>query len=513
MPLPTEPARVAFTLNGQACTADHGISLMAAMANAGQATTRISVGGEARSALCGMGVCQECRVTVDGQRRLACQTPVCEGMVVQRLDGNEPVPQPLPSAPAGQATAHCDVLVLGAGPAGLEAAQAAAEAGAQVVLVDDNPLPGGQIWRQRPGAPSEAHALTRRIDAQRTIERHSATRAVSFPAPGQVLLEGPDSAWVQSYQHLILCSGARERLLPFPGWTLPGVTGAGALQALVKAGTQVAGQRVVVAGSGPLLLAVAHTLREHGAQVPQVAEQAPWSAMIGTAAALWRWPGKLVQAARLHTAAWQPGTVVVRALGTERLEAVRLRQGAREWEQACDRLACGYGLVPNNALARLAGCTVDAADAVVVDSQMATSVAGIWAAGELTGPGGSERARVQGRMAGYAATGQTERAQNLRGELRRWQAFADTMAHGFALGESVRQLADDDTVLCRCEDLTVGEVRHAGGWQQAKLQTRCGMGPCQGRTCATAAQTLWGWETPAPREPVVPVRIDSLLQR
>ena len=88
MPLPTEPAHVAFTLNGQPCTADHGVSLMAAMANAGQATTRISVGGESRSALCGMGVCQECRVTVDGQRRLACQTPVREGMEVQRLDGS-----------------------------------------------------------------------------------------------------------------------------------------------------------------------------------------------------------------------------------------------------------------------------------------------------------------------------------------------------------------------------------------------------------------------------------------
>lgn len=513
MPPPTEPARAAFTLNGQPCTADHGTSLMAAMINAGQATTRTSVCGEARSALCGMGVCQECRVTVDGLRRLACQTPVREGMRVQRLDGSEPVPQPLPSASARQTMPHCDVLILGAGPAGLEAALAAAASGARVMLVDDNPLPGGQIWRQRPGVPSEAAQPMQQLDALPHVTRHGSTRAVSFPAAGQVLLEAPDSAWVQSYDKLILCSGARERLLPFPGWTLPGVTGAGALQALVKAGTDVQGQRVVVAGSGPLLLAVAHTLRAHGARVPQVAEQAPWGAMVRAATTLWRWPGKLVQAARLHTTAWQPGTVVVRALGTERLEAVRLRQGGREWEQACERLACGYGLVPNNALARLAGCTVDAAGAVVVNREMATSTTGVWAAGELTGIGGSERARVQGRIAGYAATGQAERAHALAGELRHWQAFADTLAHRFALGDSVRQLADDNTVLCRCEDVTVGAVRHAGGWQQAKLQTRCGMGPCQGRTCATAAQTLWGWDTPAPREPVVPVRIDSLLQR
>lgn len=512
-----DPRSIAFTLNGQSCQAEAGTSLMAAMLNAGQGTTRTSVCGEARSALCGMGVCQECRVEVDGLRRLACQTPVRPGMVVQRLGAGTAPTIPgttapdTPKAPTQPAT--CDVLVLGAGPAGLHAALAAAESGAQVVLVDDNPLPGGQIWRQRPGQPSAAQPLTEQLDALPNIQRHSGTRALAFPAPGQVLLEGPGGAWVQSYGKLILCSGARERLLPFPGWTLPGVTGAGALQALVKAGTDVRGQRVVVAGSGPLLLAVADTLRRQGAQVPLVAEQAGFSTMARTAAALWRWPSKWLQAAQLFTPAWTAGAVVVQALGHGKLEAVRVRQGGREWELECERLACGYGLVPHNALARLAGCQVDSQGAVTVDKQQATSVAGVWAAGELTGIGGSERARVQGRIAGYAATGQTARAQALRGERQHWQAFSDTLARGFVLGDAVRQLAHDDTILCRCEDVTVGEVRHASGWQEAKLQSRCGMGPCQGRVCGTAAQTLWGWDTPLPREPVAPVRIASLLER
>ncbi|MGQ0709057.1 MAG: FAD-dependent oxidoreductase [Rhodoferax sp.] len=404
-------------------------------------------------------------------------------------------------------------MVLGAGPAGLEAAWAAAQSGAQVLLVDDNPLPGGQIWRQRPGQPSPAQALAAALDALPHLRRLSGTRALAFPAPGQVLLEDAHRAWLQPYRALVLSSGARELLLPFPGWTLPGVTGAGGLQALVKAGTDVAKQRVVVGGSGPLLLAVAATLRTAGAQVPVVAEQATWSTLLATGAALWRWPSKAMQAARLATPALRPGTVVVRAFGQDRLEGVRLRQGTREWDQPCDRLACGFGLLPNTELAQARGCALTPERTVAVDALQATSVPGVWAAGECTGIGGSERARVQGRIAGYAAAGQGAQAQAAARHLPRWQAFADTVQRGFALGPAVRARADDAPVRCRCADVPLGALRGARGWVDAKLHTRCGMGPCQGRVCGAAAQALWGWAPPAPQAPVAPARIDSLLQQ
>ncbi len=524
---------VTLHIQGSSVQAPKGVSVMAAMANAALDTTRTSVCGTPRSALCGMGVCQECRVSINGQRRLACQTPVEDGMVVQALDDTAPAEpahaadkaadkavattacpstRPAPPPETTAPTPPCDVLVLGAGPAGLEAALAAAESGAQVLLVDDNPLPGGQIWRQRPGQPSPAQALAARIDALPQVRRCSGVRALGFPAPGQVLLEDAHRAWLQPYRALVLCSGARELLLPFPGWTLPGVTGAGGLQALVKAGTDVAKQRVVVAGSGPLLLAVAATLRGAGAQVPVVAEQAPWSALASAGAALWRWPSKAMQAAQLFTPAWRSATMVVQALGDERLQAVRLRQGGREWVQRCERLACGFGLVPNTELAQALGCALSPERAVVVDALQATSLPGVWAAGECTGIGGSERARVQGRIAGYAASGHAAQARAAAAALPRWQAFANTVQRAFALGDAVRGLADDATVLCRCEDVAVGDVRAARGWVDAKLHSRCGMGPCQGRVCGAAAHTLWGWAPPAPQMPVAPARIDSLLQ-
>src|SRR5690606_19029920 len=136
-----------------------------------------------------------------------------------------------------------------------------------------------------------------------------------------------------------------------PGWTLPGVTGAGALQALAKNGLPLKGERVVIAGSGPLLLASAATARQAGAQVLRVLEQAPMAQVLGFAAQLWRWPGKVVQAAQLMTPGYRMGAVVLEALGGKRLEAVRIQQGERVEELECDRLACGFGLVPNTQLA------------------------------------------------------------------------------------------------------------------------------------------------------------------
>ncbi|MFO1261979.1 MAG: FAD-dependent oxidoreductase [Rhodoferax sp.] len=406
----------------------------------------------------------------------------------------------------------CDLLILGAGPAGLAAAHAAVGSGLSIVLVDDNRVPGGQIWRTGPGFASEAQARSTLLAQYNNLQLHTGTRCVAVHGPQQLLLENARGAWVQTYQKLIVCSGARELLLPFPGWTLPGVTGTGGLQALIKGGVPVAGQRVVVAGNGPLLLAVAQTARGAGAQVLRVAEQAPTSALLALTAGLWRWPGKLVQAAGLATAAYRPNSQVIEALGTRQLEAVRIRQGQSDYVLDCERLACGYGLVPNTELALALGMALTPEKAIAVDAWQSTNLPHHFAAGECTGIGGCEKALAQGAIAGYAATGQTRKAQTLWKERARWEAFAAHVhCHLQPDVSAVKTLLRPDTVVCRCEDVRVAELSTRGSWIDAKLHTRCGMGPCQGRICGAAATRLWGWEAPPVRQPLSPVRISSLL--
>ncbi len=407
---------------------------------------------------------------------------------------------------------QCDVLILGAGPAGLAAAQAAVGSGLSIALVDDNPLPGGQIWRNGPGFPSEAQARSQILVQQPNLRLYTGTRCVAVHGPLQLLLENAQGAWVQTYQKLIVCSGARELLLPFPGWTLPGITGAGGLQALIKGGVPVEGQRVVVAGSGPLLLAVAHTARSAGALVLRVAEQAPASTLLALTAGLWRWPGKLVQAAGLASAAYRPNSQVVEALGTRQVEAVRIRQGQRDYVLDCERLACGYGLIPNTELAQALGMALTAEKAIAVDAWQGTNLPDHYAAGECTGIGGCEKALAQGTIAGYAATGQTPQAQALWQDCARWEAFAAHVREHLKTDlAAVKLLLRPDTVVCRCEDVRVAELAPRNSWIDAKLHTRCGMGPCQGRICGAAAARLWGWEAPPVRQPLSPVRIGSLL--
>ncbi|AOK19887.1 FAD/NAD(P)-binding oxidoreductase [Burkholderia cepacia] len=404
-----------------------------------------------------------------------------------------------------------DIAIVGAGPAGLSAAWAAARSGATVAIVDDNPRAGGQIWRQGPGVAAPPAAAARfDVLRQPNVRYLAATRIVAETQPGTLLLEDDERGLLLDFRTLILCCGARELLLPFPGWTLPGVTGAGGLQALIKYGLDVRGQRTVIAGSGPLLLASAATARERGAQVLHVLEQAARADVIGFGVGLWRWPSKLAQAARLMTPVYRPDAYVVEAFGDKRLERVRIRHGDREFDVDCDRLACGFGLVPNTVLPSHLGCRVDHG-AVAVDAHQRTSRDGVFAAGECTGVGGSELAMVEGEIAGHAATGQTAPLAALVARRAHWQAFADAVRERFAIREPVRRLARPDTLVCRCEDVRYDALVNEAGWTAAKLQSRCGMGACQGRVCGAAAQALFGWTPPVPRTPLVPARVGTLV--
>lgn len=422
-----------------------------------------------------------------------------------------------------------DVLVIGAGPAGMAAARAAASHGARVGLVDAQPHAGGQVWRH--DAVHAAPAAARRaigavaqagIDWLAQVQVLMSGQRPSSSQPGWLLADGPAGALQLRYRRLVLATGARELLLPFPGWTLPGVTGAGAAQALAKQGWPLAGKRVLVAGSGPLLLAAAATLRRHGAQVLGIHEQASMRALAGFALQLPRWPGKLAQAlalsARLTGIGYRSGSVVVAAHGDRRLREVEI-DGARGRERiACDQLAVGYGLVPNTELAQLLDCRIEHAGAhpqVAVDAQLRTSVEDVFAAGEAVGIGGRDCALVEGAIAGHMAAGAVAAADALQGRRRHARAFATLLQRQFALDPRIHTLAQADTLVCRCEDVALGELQGFSDARDAKLATRCGMGACQGRICGTALAELGIGRTDSfpdggRRPPLFPVRLAAL---
>ena len=412
------------------------------------------------------------------------------------------------------ATIEADVMVVGAGPAGLAAAARAAEAGRRVVLVDAAPAPGGQIWRHRTGALAPADARPWIGRCERAGVRTLAGAEVVDALPGHsltVVMRG--EATLVRAPAFVLATGARELFLPFPGWTLPGVLGAGGLQALVKGGLAVRGKRVVLAGSGPLLLPVAASLSREGARLVIVAEQTPPAALRTFTGSLWRSPSRIVMAAALRAAfaatPYRAGVWVTRADGDAHLREVTLTDGARTWREPCELLACGYGLIPSTELALLLGCGV-ARGAITVDARQATTVPTVFAAGECTGIGGAPLSVVEGEIAGLAAAGGREIPRELLARRESERAFAARVAEAFALRAELRALAAPDTILCRCEDVMGGAVANAHDAREAKLHSRAGMGACQGRICGAALQHLRGWDPPAPRPPLFPAPVSAL---
>ena len=409
-------------------------------------------------------------------------------------------------------TLAADVAVVGGGPAGIAAAAVAAESGKRVLLLEEGTRPGGQIWRHRPGAAPPR--------ARRWLERLARSGAVPLPDAAVFAVSGgfalfaetPSRPLVVAAKTLVLATGARERFLPFPGWTLPNVIGIGGAQALLKSGADFAGRRVVIAGSGPLLLPVAASLAKAGARVALVAEQAPTASVFRFAAGLWRSPGLLADALAYRRAfagtPYRFGTWAAEARGTDRVEEVVLTDGTRSWTERCDFLCTGFGLVPATELARLLGCRLDG-EVVAVDARQGTSVPGVYCAGEPAGVGGVEKALVEGQIAGCAAAGRAP-GRRLLAAARRRRRYAAGIARAFALRPELRALASPDTIVCRCEDVPLRALSGARSAREAKLHARAGMGPCQGRVCGPALRYLFGWESDTVRVPVSPVSIETL---
>ena len=410
----------------------------------------------------------------------------------------------------------CDVAVIGAGPAGIAAAVRAAVGGARVCILDQRARPGGNIWRgDVRSLPAHARGWLRRLEHSGAQSLFGATvfDIASHGAGFEVGAEQGSAQLQVRARTLVLATGARELFLPFPGWTLPNVFGVGGAQALLKSGMNVRGKRVVIAGSGPLLLPVAASFAKAGAHVLTVAEQAALRSVATFALGLIGQPATLLQAARYrvgfagtpyHTASWP-----LRASGEGRVERVELSQGGRSVSHDCDILCAAFGLIANTELPRLLGCE-HGEDGTFVNAHQETSVAGVYCAGETTGIGGAELALVEGELAGLSAvggrggSGLLQRADSLR-------TTAATLRRAFALRPELSQLAEPDTIVCRCEDVAYRDINPEWNARTARLYIRAGMGACQGRVCGAALAHLRGWDPPVVRMPVEPVQLSSLL--
>ncbi|MFG2648467.1 FAD-dependent oxidoreductase [Streptomyces sp. NPDC048436] len=450
------------------------------------------------------------------------------------------------------------LAVIGAGPAGLAAALAAALRGARVIVVDAGAEAGGQFYRQPPAAfralrPQALHhqwrtwerlrdGLAEQIAAGRVthlrdhhvwfVERLARSHSPTAPAPHRFTVhalrgarqEEPAEVCVDA---VLLATGGYEKVLPFPGWTLPGVVTAGGAQAMLKGGLVLLGRTAVVAGTGPLLMPVAAGLAAAGAEVAALVESARPKAFARHAATLAGHPGKLVEGARYagqlvrHRVQFVPRHTVVAAHGDGALEAVtvaaldsagRVRPGTAR-RIPCDTLAVGHGMLPHTDLAEGLGCRVDGVD-VAVDAEQRTDVPGVWAAGEATGIGGAALSLAEGHIAGCSA------AARLRGaepDPDAWSAaaksrtkareFAAVLRAVYAPPAHWAEQLHDDTLICRCEEVPAAAVREAvqelgaTDARTVKLLTRAGMGWCQGRMCSAAVAGLAGCEERSARRP------------
>lgn len=426
-------------------------------------------------------------------------------------------------------------VVVGGGPAGLAAARAAARHGVHVMLVDENPELGGQYYRQMPGsfrAPASGARLgkesaegRRLIDEVRAlgVELRLGTVVWGIFDQRVVALATQEETERIVAEHLILAPGAYDRPVPFPGWTLPGVLTAGGAQNLMKAYRVLPGRRVLIAGSGPLLLVVAHYLLHGGARVVGVCEASPMRQ-------LWRLAHRMLP----HLNFVQQGyhyrrelkgarvpfltsRVIRRALGSASVTGAVVSECDGDWRPIAgtemafdvDAVIVGYGFVSSLELSRLAGCEHRYEPALggyvpVRSRDMESTVPNVFIVGDGAGVAGSAVALEEGQLAGLVVANRQERllgrdfsgaASRARGRLLHLAGFRRVMDELYRFGDGLYTLAEEQTILCRCEEVTVAEALEAAREgathvNEVKAWTRVGMGRCQGRMCGPALSHL-----------------------
>lgn len=421
-----------------------------------------------------------------------------------------------------------DVLVVGAGAAGLSAAYAAAQAGCSVTVVDPNPRTGGQYHRDRPQAPDFRPAGC--TDEQVWDRIQVLTRQTVYSVEGEqdhftARIRGDDRHRAESgvlhARRVVIATGAYDRPLPVPGWDLPGVMSGGGAQALIKGSGVLPGTRIVVAGTGPFLLAVADAVLRAGGSVAAVVEandplslgRQITSILPGGAAKGLDLARYLSNLAR-HRVPYLRRHRIRAIHGDTSVTGVTIAKVDRDWTALsgtdrlleADTVAIGYGFTAQLDLALQLGCNVmqgsDEGLAIEVDENQASSVGGVFAAGETTGIGGVDLARIEGLIAGASVARSLGHADPLRDPASvrrtrdRLRAFADALAVSFPLRPGWKEDLTDDTIVCRCEEVTAGRIRTsidelgARDARAVKLLTRAGMGWCQGRICSLAVDQL-----------------------
>ena len=560
---------VEFHFEGKTIRGRRGESLAAALTAAGERELRIASDGSRRGLFCGMGVCQECLVEIDGRAgQRACMTKLERPIAVRRQSflpaAREAAGQPL--QPPGGEILGPDILVLGGGAGGLNAAIGAARAGAKVVLVDERPVPGGQFYKQRldsvgfaapipdDGQFAGGRALIAQARGAGVTLMQGAQVWGAFEPLDLMIFDGSASSPCRP-KRLIVATGAYERGLPVPGWTLPGVMTTGAAQTLLRSYGVLAGRRLIVAGNGPLNLQVALELARAGAQILAVAELAPKPGLNGLGALLrmaastpdlltqgWGYLGELSRRGiPLRYRTVLAGVERVAGGLRARLAAWPAGQGTESPGYDVDAVLMGYGFMPSNEILRALGCAhaFDPARGHLVcerDRNCRTSVPEIYAVGDCAGLGGARAAEAEGKIAGLAAalslgleasSELNQGAATARRALQRHRRFQTGLWRLFAAPRPATELAEPSTPICRCEERSMAEV--SGGLMEGqqgigalKRSTRAGMGRCQGRYCgpllaAMAAERQGArldetgfW---APRPPVKPIPIADIVGR
>jgi len=564
-------ARLAILFEGQQLAAVPGETVAATLVAHGHLAQGTGKGGQPRGLYCGMGVCHDCLVTINGgPSARACLTKVADGMCVERQATGQLrlSPDAADLAPLRQAPApvrHVDVLVVGAGPGGLSAALVARRAGLDVLMLDERPAAGGQFYKQ-PIAPATARG-GRGPDAQaragRALIKAAEAAGVAIDTgtlvwgaaradEGQIELEtfaGTVAGRVVA-RTLVVATGAYERPLVVPGWTLPGVMTTGAAQTLWRSYGVTPGRKVLIAGNGPLNLQVAAELLAAGCAVTVLeAAPPPWRRP-GPGAALLRADarlalGGLMTVARIRGAGGHLlfGHRLVRVMGEGRAQSAEIAplttdgrlDGAAARCIEVDAVLTGDGFWPASELPRLLGCRTHAQrhNEIERGDDGSTSLPEIFVVGEAGGFGGAHIALAQGELAGAAAarrlgvapvsadTGATWRLAHHR----RFQQALWTL---FAAPDAGLSLADDDTPVCRCENLSLAALRRTIAANDVadvatlKRLTRAGMGRCQGRYCAArldqlirdAIETKVDVAPPglAPQMPLRPVPVAALAE-
>ncbi|WP_314326230.1 NAD(P)/FAD-dependent oxidoreductase [Paenarthrobacter ilicis] len=426
------------------------------------------------------------------------------------------------------------LIIIGGGPAGMSAAAAAlrADPDVDVILIDGNRALGGQYWRQpvderlSEATSKHLHHLSSYRRLRDELQSAQSAGRLSLMMGSWVWtvtrddhgtftaqIAGDQASTSVRGSRVIICAGAFDRQLPFPGWDLPGVVTAGGAQALLKTNDVTVGSRVAIGGTGPFLVAVATGLAEAGATIVGVHEAnsyGGWGRHAGNLAAN---PSKLIEGAELgylvakHRIPIRPRTAIIRAIGTDRVKAVttaRLNRFGRvisgsEKTVPVDAVAVGWGFTAQIELAITLGAhtrvDTDGSQVVVTDNMQASSVEGLYVAGEVSGVGGLESALVEGEIAGASAVGATSGKHSIS-RRRRVNGFAQAMHHAHPVTDHWQNQLSDETIICRCEEVTYDRLSDTvtdpitGDPRSAKLATRAGMGWCQGRMCGYAVSCL-----------------------